>query len=287
MFGNTFPLLSIAFLVLPGVYGCQYFSEDYKKSREVIAQVYDRKLYLKDFPEELLKIDNAADSTALSNAFVEQWIRKTLLLHEAEKFKPKSLDIDKLLQDYKESLLVNSFQKQIITSQLDTVVSVSEVNELYDNLKGNFILEYPIIRFSLFKVPSDAPDQDKFYAAFKKNNRKVTMPYIKRYAVQRFDFTEKWTEWNQTKKELDNAVLRNVSFDEKNTLQKKIGNHVYFIKIVDFVDKNEISPLSYIEDQLVNIVVQKRKAKVVEEYMEQLYNKESNQDNIRIFKREQ
>jgi len=287
MVRHTFQLLSIAFLTLPAFYGCQYFSDESKKSREVIAQVYDRKLLLKDFPEELRNIDDTEDSTALSNAFVEQWIRKTLLLHEAEKYKPKSLDIEKLLQDYKESLLINSFQKQIITSQLDTLVSVSEVKELYDNLKGNFILEYPIIRFSLAKIPADAPDNNGFYAAWKKNDRKKTIPYIKKHAVQHLNYSEKWTEWNQTKRQLDNALLRNVAFDEKNTVQKKIGSHEYFIKIVDFVDKNEISPLSYIEDQLVNVVVQKRKAKVVEQYVEQLYEKESNQNNIRIFKNDE
>ncbi|HAQ39274.1 MAG TPA: hypothetical protein DCX89_02960 [Saprospirales bacterium] len=285
MVRQTFHLLTFAFLALPGFYACHYFGEDNKRSKEVIAQVYDRRLYLKDFPEELTRIENKEDSIALSNAFVEQWIRKTLLLHEAEKFKPKSLDIEKLLQDYKESLLINSFQRQIITSQMDTLVSVSEVRELYDNLKGNFILEYPVIRFSLVKIPHDAPNIDKFYAAWKSNDRKITAPYIKKYAVQHLDFSGKWIEWNQTKKQLDSAVLRNVSFEKKSTIQKKIGSHEYFIKIVDFVDKNEISPLSYIEDHLVNIVVQKRKAKVIEQYIEQLYEKESNQNNIRIFKK--
>jgi len=287
MVRQTFHLLTFAFLALPGFYACHYFGEDNKRSKEVIAQVYDRKLYLKDFPEELTRIENKEDSIALSNAFVEQWIRKTLLLHEAEKFKPESLDIEKLLQDYKESLLINSFQRQIITSQMDTLVSVSEVRELYDNLKGNFILEYPVIRFSLIKIPDDAPNIDKFYTAWKNNNRKITVPYIKKHAVQHVDFSGKWIEWNQTKKQLDSAVLRNISFEKKSTIQKKIGSHEYFIKIVDFVDKNEISPLSYIEDHLVNIVVQKRKAKVIEQYIEQLYEKESNQNNIRIFKNEE
>lgn len=285
MVRQTFHLLTFAFLALPGFYACHYFGDDNKKSREVIAQVYDRKLYLKDFPEELTRIENKEDSIALSNAFVEQWIRKILLLHEAEKFKPESLDIEKLLQDYKESLLINSFQRQIITSQMDTLVSVSEIRELYDNLKGNFILEYPVIRFSLVKIPHDAPDIDKFYAAWKNNNRKITVPYIKKHAAQHLDFTGKWIEWNQTKKQVDKAVLRNISFEKKSTIQKKIGSHEYFIKIVDFVDKNEISPLSYIEDHLVNIVVQKRKAKVIEQYIEQLYEKESNQNNIRIYKK--
>ncbi len=280
----TIQLLSVAFLVLPGLYGCQYFEKDSGKSKEVIAQVFDRKLYLKDFPEELSRIDNKEDSTALSNAFVEQWIRKTLLLHEAEKFKPESLDIEKLLQDYKESLLINSFQRHIITSQMDTLVSVSEVKELYDNLKGNYILEYPIIRFSLVKIPHDAPDIDGFYTAWKKNNIRSTAPYIKKHAVQYLDYSQKWTEWNQTKRQLDKSVLNNIDFDEKKTVQKKIGSYEYFIKIFDFVDKNEISPLSYVEDRLVNIVVQKRKAKVIDQYIEKLYEKESNQNNIRIFK---
>ena len=147
---------------------CKQQDDNIVKDDMKIASVFDHDLYLNSVPDDIKENGNPIDSAALVSAFTEQWVRKMLLLHEAEKRKPESLDIEQLVEDYKQSLLINNLEKQVISEELDTVVSENELEKIYEIIKENFVQEYPIIELSYYKIPESAPQIDKFYEWWKK-----------------------------------------------------------------------------------------------------------------------
>jgi len=53
---------------------------------------------------------------------------------------------NKLVQDYKQSLLVNGYKERLIQQQLDTVISEDEIEEYYNSNSNNFRLNEELIK---------------------------------------------------------------------------------------------------------------------------------------------
>ena len=59
------------------------------------------------------------DSTLIINAYVERWVREQLLMQKAEENIPKDLNLNKLVNDYRESLILNNYERLLIESLLE------------------------------------------------------------------------------------------------------------------------------------------------------------------------
>lgn len=253
---------------------------DHLNKGDKIASVFDHDLYYDEVPEDILSAASPSDSTALLNSFVDQWIRKMLLLHAAEERVPESLNIDRLVEDYKQSLLINSLEKQVISDELDTIISLKELEELYDEIKENFIQDIPIIRITYYKFPEKSPQIDRFYDWWKKDNFSRMNSYSQKYSEVALTDPDYWLPWSEVEDIIDPVVKKRYNLKQKKSIQKNIGEYEYFIKVLEYVDKNNLSPLGYIEEQLKNIIIQKRKTKVINEYLERTYLQELKNKNI-------
>ena len=246
----------------------------------VLASVFDHELMSSEIPSDLKENNSGSDSIALVNAFIDQWIRKMLLLREAQNRLPESLDVDKLVEDYKQSLLINNLEKQVIDEELDTLISDDERMAIYEKIKGNYLQEFPIIRLTYIKIPEKAPRIDRFYEWWKTEDFDRMNFYIEKYAESAILGIDDWWEWNDIQNQIDDIILNKYSFKQARSIQKNIGEYEYFVNIYEYVDKGEISPLSFIKDQIDNIIIQKRKVSVMDEYLERLYQKEVKKKNI-------
>ena len=100
----------------------------------------------------------AKDSSLIMNAYVERWIRKALLLHEAERNIPQDLNIDKLVRDYRASLVTNNYEQLLVEQMLDSTITQQELNDFYNKHKEQYQLETPIVRSYFIKLPKNAPN---------------------------------------------------------------------------------------------------------------------------------
>jgi hypothetical protein len=276
---HSYLLLLFVILAFAGLYSCNS-ADKVNAPNPKIATVFDYELYYDDLPTDFRANTTRSDSIALVNSFVDQWVRKMILLHEAQIRKPKSLDIEKLVEDYKQSLLINNLEKQVIAQELDTIILEHELNGLYNEIKENFIQEHPITRLVYFKIPEKSPQIDKFYDWWKKENFSRMIAYAEKYGEVSLSDKNTWWEWNDIKNLIDEDIQNKYSMKEPTAIQKNIGDYEYFINIYEFVDINEISPLGYVEDQIRNIIIQKRKTIVMNEYLERIYMKEIKKKNI-------
>lgn len=249
-------------------------------SERILASVYDHDITLEDIPEDMIQAGQNPDSNALLNAYVDQWVRKMLLLHEAEKRIPKSLDIEKLVEDYRQSLLINTLEKQVINEELDTLIRKKELDEVYDVIKENYVQEFPIIRLNYIKIPEKAPRIDLFYEWWNKDEFAKMDRYIQKNANSAILGKDDWWEWNEIQKQIDPVILQKYNLKKPRRIQRNIGEYEYFINIYEFVDKNSVSPLSFIEEQIRNIIIQKRKVHVMDDFLERLYQSEIDNKNI-------
>ena len=129
---------------------CDYLSvlEKEEQTSEVVAVVNSEKLFKEDLKGILPNNFSKEDSLIIVNSYIQDWAIKKLLLKEAaNNNSSESLEnINKLVQDYKESLLINNYKEQLINQKLDTLISDQEIEEYYLANNENFKLNEVLVK---------------------------------------------------------------------------------------------------------------------------------------------
>jgi len=74
---------------------CSTFEEKTTVEEEIpLAEAHNQRLYLSELDGMIPADASTADSITFIKAYVERWIRKSLLMHKAEKNIPKDLNIE-------------------------------------------------------------------------------------------------------------------------------------------------------------------------------------------------
>jgi hypothetical protein len=153
---------------------CDLFKiqEKEKNTSEVLAIVNTEKLFRIDVTSVLPKNINRADSLVLANSYIQNWAIKRLLLAKAKN--NSSLEtvnqIEGLVQDYKESLLINNYKDQLVKQKLDTVVSDQEIEEYYLLNKENFKLNEELVKIRYLHIDNNLIDEGEILSLFKSND---------------------------------------------------------------------------------------------------------------------
>ena len=99
------------------------------------------------FPEKPLP----KDSLAIIQAYIERWTRDTLLLNEAEQNIPSDLNIDKLVRDYRASLIRHNYEKRWWNNIWTLPSPRNNSWNFYEANKEQYQLETPIMRCYFIK----------------------------------------------------------------------------------------------------------------------------------------
>ena len=147
-------VIAVAFLA------CSAAPEE-KKDDRLLARVSNKTLYLSELEGLFPPSTSTADSSLIINAYVNRWIREAILLNEAERNIPKDLNIDKLVRDYRASLIRSNYENILVKQLLDSTITQAELIDFYEKNKEQYQLETPILRCYFIKVPLPVPEADK------------------------------------------------------------------------------------------------------------------------------
>ena len=86
---------------------------------KVIATVYDKILYQSDLQDIMYEGISFNDSLVRTKAFIDNWIRRQLLIHQAENsFSEDELDFSRQIEDYRNSLIIYKYESLLIEQNL-------------------------------------------------------------------------------------------------------------------------------------------------------------------------
>lgn len=275
-----------ALLFIPILFCCSYFKEEVKET--VLAKVGNKYLFQEDLlgivPSETAK----EDSVLIVNNYIEGWLKDNLILEKAElNLKENQKDVKKQLEDYRNSLIIYTYEKELIKQRLDTIVSMQEIQFFHEKNDQNFKLKDNIVKVIYLKVNKKAPQLKKIRKLYKLD-RKEDVEKLKELAHQygeKFHLNdEQWILFEQLK----NEVPINVS--ETKGYLKNIKNievedslSLYFVRIKDYRLKNDLSPLSFEEQNIKNIIINKRKLSLINKMRRDLYQEALMNKDIEIY----
>ena len=261
---------------------CDFFKIQEKENNasEIVAIVNTEKLFRKDLEGVLPKNINKGDSLVLVNSYIQNWAIKRLFLEKAKN--NSSLEtvnqIDDLVQDYKESLLINNFKEQLIKQKLDTIVSEEELEEYYLLNKENFKLNEELVKIRYLHIDNNMIDEEEILSLFKSDDIIDLEELEKRELSFKFhQFNDSvWTQLDKVLLKLPfskDKLLKKTKFIEK---QDSIG--LYLATIKDVLPRNSIAPISYITSTIKQMILHKRKIELLRD-IEKIIVKDATQNN--------
>lgn len=279
-------ILSTIFLLLGLVFfwHCGVSDNPPKDGDKLLAKVYNKNLYLSELEGIVPEGTNANDSVLMVTAYAQRWVRDQLLMYEAERNIPKDLNIDKLVRDYRASLVRYNFEQQLVAEKLDSTVSEAELKAFYENNKDQFQLESTILKCLLLKLPPNAPQNELNKLWYSRNNADEVKlrNYAKQWAALALLDAEKWYKLEELAALLPKGTLTsdNVGSRREGTLSD--GDFRYYYRVLETVKGKETAPFEYVKEQASKVILHRRKQELLERWKEDLYQKELQRENIKI-----
>jgi len=254
----------------------------------LLAQVFDKRLYASEVGSAIPAGMSHSDSILALNAYIERWTRESVMMHEAEKNIPADLKIDQLAKDYKASLIKHQYEKSVVESLLDTLISEEELEVYYEKNKSQYQLESTIVRCHLIKVARTADDQtlkeieDKWESK-KDSDFKDLISLSNKYATTYYLSDSIWYKLDLISQEMPPGSINERAIRNNKVFQLTNDDYYYFLKILEIKDKKEIAPLTFIQEQASRVILHQRKIALLEKLRNDLYARASSRDNIKLF----
>ncbi len=253
-----------------------------------LARVDDEILYDSDIKGLLPENISHRDSIIWVNNYVNNWVRNKLLINKAEEnLDDRKLDFKNQLEKYKNSLIIYTYQNEIIKQNLDTTVSIEEVEKYYNEHLNDFVLLKNIVRV-MYIVTENSKEIDKKFSELFTLPDSVMMDSLEAnceiYARDYFLDTTVWIPFDELLNHIPIKVYNKELYLKNNKFVKiKNKKELYFVKFIDFKIKNDHSPLELEEDNIKSIIINKRKVDLVKELRKKLFENALKKNEIEIY----
>ncbi len=290
-FKNSKAYVAILFLILSS---CDLIKMKEDQTQEVVkanpvARVGDQYLYPEDLEGIATSGMSIEDSTERTMRFVNNWIRKQLLIGEAaSKIEFDEAEIERKILDYRYSLMGYEYQSYFINQNLNMDVDDAEIDTYYKENVDNFILKQNIIRGKFIKLPNGAPKIDRVKTLLnstKEENIEELNSYALSFAATYQLNDSVWMVFDEVVKNSPLAEIPNkVQFLQSNRyIETADLQFRYYLKILEYRISDNTSPLEFVKEDIKNIIINKRKVQLARQLEEDVYERATKNKEFEIY----
>lgn len=266
--------------------GCSSFFK--KKTEHAVARVFNEYLYESDLKSVIPKGTPAKDSAGIAKSYIESWIHQQLIIHQAQQnLTGDQMDFSQQLENYKNSLIIYTYENELVKQKLDTLVSDEDIENYYDANQQNFLLKDNIVKLQYVKLPlkSTYTKQIRILLASDKPDDKTRLvQQCEKYASDYFMDDQNWLPFNDLLKQVPIKTYNQEEFlKNRRDLEYQDSAFVYLVRFRDFKIKESVSPLSFEKEHIRNIILNKRKIELVKRMHEDLFEQAQKKNNFEIF----
>ena len=268
--------------------GCQelpgYFASD-----TTLARAGGSELKMRDVESVVPKGVTGEDSAAFMKVYVDRWVRKQLKLQEAEiLFSASADDIDKMVEEYRQALLIRKLDQHYVDRSIDTTFTENEIAAYYNAHKADFRLDRTLVKGRIVQFgegyrqarklkelmgAKSAAQQQDFRDICEKNDFTVT------------DFREQWVDFPEFLSFL--PTLRSQNYDSvlsSNAVQAMRDSHSYYYFQIEAVRREgEPIPLERLRGTIRRILFNQRKGEIIRAHEEELCARAAEMGEVKIF----
>ena len=265
---------NICLLALPALlFACR--EEVSYVERESLASVGDIYLYKDEADIVYARQGRGADSLAFMQNYVERWAIEALFYQKAKENVVATDEIDRMVENYRVSLIQNLYQDRLITQQLLPTISDAEVSEFYEREHGLFELTEPYIKGFYVKLPDRVPKLNSVRNWCIRKGQDDLEELEKLCSENGYEyqfFTEVWMPFADlvrktplTEQQLMDRLLK------KSTIEFKEGKFTYFVCADSILKRNDLKPIEMVSGEIKELLLNSKKADFIKQVKRSLY----------------
>lgn len=259
-----------------------------EEKSEVVISVYGKKLYKADLENIVYEGISYNDSVLRSKVYIDRWVRNQLLIRQAENnLTPEQLDFSKRLEEYRNSLVINKYETELINQNLDTEVSEDQIYDYYNRNSAEFRLNRDIVQIASVSLPNDSKKKWIFTKLFRDYDSLMidSLTSLAEQHALSYDFNiQEWRNFEDVIDTFNLKVKDNKSFLNEKKFFVVNNDDIYtLVKICDYKLVGDVSPCEMETDRIKYIILSNRKKELLENLYNDLYSKAVQEKAFDVF----
>jgi hypothetical protein len=217
-----------------------------------------------------------ADSLLLAESFVRKWVKDILTYEVAERnIGSKDEEINRLVEEYRRSLLRHRYQKYLIESNLSSRIQEQDKMDYYEANRDKFVLDKNLIRGLFLKVPVDAPGLDRIRRQYRSHDPDA-LEAIEKFSMQQaviYDyFYDRWIDFDEILAKIPVKIPHAGRYlQSHNTVETCDSLYCYLLNIDEYLLAGNVAPYDYAGQQIQELIINKQKVTFLKNFEEELY----------------
>ena len=280
----------LGFFLVAILASCQFFDE--RPDGITVARVNDVYLYEEDLNELVPEGSSESDSLLRVQNFINQWATQQLLIDQAKLnlSEEKQAVFEELVRQYEIDLYTKAYIEALVKQRIDTVVTLEEAREVYEDNSESFKLNDELIKFRYINVDESNLNLSEIEERFKRfdEDDKQILDSIS-LQFRSFSLNDSiWIRMNQVVEKISaiNPENRNELLKKTNFIRLEDSLGLYLMQINDVLLRNDTAPLEYVMPTLKQIVINKRKIEFIKQLEKDITKDAINNGQFEIYKKE-
>ena len=266
---------------------CSYFKKS-DADKKPVAKVFEHYLYYSDIKGLVPKGTPSKDSARTVSTYINSWVRNQLVLNKAnQNLGDEAKNVEKQLEDYRTSLIIYAYEKELVSQKLDTNVTSAEIEKYYNSHPTDFQLKDNIIKVLYLKLSKNSPkipQVKQWYKSTKPQDRKLLEDYCHQYAVNYYLDDNSWLLFNDLLKEIPIKTYDEEQFLKNNRyVELEDSSNIYLVNISGFKIKESTSPLLFEKENIKSIITFQRQQHLIDDMEKKVYDEALKNNDFKIY----
>ena len=198
-------------------------------------------------------------------------------------------DFSKQIEQYRKSLVIYTYESELVKQKLDTVIQMSEIESYYNENQNNFHLRENIVLASYVILKKESASATKIKSLLLSNREadKEKLQTLCQENEAEFMINDgTWISFADLTRKIPLTVDDQQEFLSKNKFYEvKDSTTVYFVAISAYKSKESISPLNFEIENIRAILLNRRKAVLLDQMEDDLISDAVKSNKYEIFKK--
>lgn len=255
---------------------------------DVLVKVNDQTLHSLKVARIIPRGASSADSLLYAESYVKKWVKDALVYGVAQRnLGDEKAEVDKLVEDYRRSLIRYRYQEQLIKERLSAEIRESDKLSYYEENQKKFTLDKSLVKGLFLKIPADAPGLSDVKGWYR-STAESALEKIEKYSVQNatiYDyFYDKWVDFDEVMDNIPIHVSNSNDFLKANKfVEVSDSSYCYLLNIKEYLPAGSVAPYDYAGSQIQDMLINQRKVEFLKNFEDELYNDAIKSGDVKFF----
>ena len=248
---------------------------EYVYGKTPVVDIGTDVLYIEDIRQAIPLGLSDADSTKFAEQYIKNWAQDVLFYQNAIRNIPDTKDIDRLVENYRRSLIEHEYQRRIIEQKFSSEISEDDIEQFFNDNQRLFVLDESLVKGLFLKISNkahDLADIRKLYTLQDDASFEEIEKYCIRNAARCDFFYDNWRTVSELEillPTLDKPL--EVLLKDKNSFEFKDEEYIYLLNVSEFAPEGGIEPLDHARSRIRGLLINSNEVSYMRKIKEDLY----------------